>query len=302
MTGSVLTVGLSPSFERVLVFDDFTTGVVNRAKENYLFASGKAVNVTRVLKMLKTSSTNITYLPAKNAPLFLSLAEDEGITVKSVPASAVMRTCTTVIDRKKGQSTELVEECGKVEELLSDRILDLFRSEAPHHSAIVISGKKAPGFKDDLIPQMVKNAGEKGLLTILDIRGADLLRSLEYSPSLIKPNLSEFCDTFSLKYRGDDDETIKEDIERMMREIYRKYGTMTLVTRGSSSIFSFDGSLFIETDVEKVDAVNTIGCGDTLTAGVTYMLMGGKSLKEAAEYGALLAGRKARSTTFYFDL
>lgn len=302
MTASVLTVGLSPAFERVLVFDDFTPGVVNRAKENYLFASGKAVNVSRVLKMLRRDSTNITYLPDENAPLFLSLAEKEGITIKSIPASTVMRTCTTVIDRKRRQSTELVEECGKVEELLSDRILDLFRSEAPHHSALVISGKKAPGFKDNLIPQMVKEAGERGLMTILDIRGSDLLRSLEYSPSLIKPNLSEFCDTFGLEYRGDDDETIKEDIERMMREIYRKYGTMTLVTRGSSSILSFDGSLFIETDVEKIDAVNTIGCGDTLTAGMTHMLMEGKSLKEAAEYGALLAGSKARSTTFYFDL
>ncbi len=302
MLDSVLTIGLSPAFERILVFDDFTPGRVNRAKEKYIFASGKALNVTRVLKMLNRDCVNLTFLSKENGELFLSLAEKEGLCIKALSSSTRNRTCTTIIDRNKREATELVEESEEVEESLSNQILELFKEEVKHHSALVLSGTKAPGLSDSLIPEIVKESRERGLMTILDIKGKDLKESLKYSPSLIKPNLFEFSSTFGLAYSGDDDNETKRDVERIMRDIYAEYHTMTIISRGSSSILSYDGDNFCETKVEKVEAINPIGCGDTLTAAVTHALLEGKTLKKAIEYGSVLASRKALSQTFIFEL
>ena len=43
---------------------------------------------------------------------------------------------------------------------------------------------------------MTEKAVEKGVKTVLDIRGKDLELALDAGPRVIKPNLSEFCRTF----------------------------------------------------------------------------------------------------------
>ncbi len=300
----VLTIGLNPAFEHIYVFSSFNEGEVNRVKEQYLFASGKGINATRVFNLLGDNALNLTQLGGAKKDEFLTLAENEHIFLKYVESNCDIRTCTTLVNAAKGTSTELVEESDRVGEDTSSRFMELFLKEKEKRDAVVISGSKAPGYNKWLIPSIVNECKLDDIKVILDIKGEDLIESLKYSPYLIKINFQEFVQTFRLgevKENENDDE-IKRKALCLMKDLYAEYGTMTLISRGNLSSLYFDATEEGEIETEKVNAVNTIGCGDALTAAVTHYLLKGKSLKEAATLGSHIATKAAESPTFNFQL
>lgn len=294
---SVLTIGLSPAFERILVIPDFEVNTVNRSVRQYLYASGKGVNVTRALGRMGRDAVNITHLGKAGEKDFLALAEKEGIRIRYVESNSFIRTCTTVIDENNETSTELVEESWRVEDGISKSIYSLFLEEVEHHKTVTISGTKAPGYSPSLIPDIVRECSRRNKITVLDIKGEDLVSSLKYSPTVIKPNLEEFALTFNLS--GDD---IKPETERIMKRIYSDYGTMSVLSRGGEPLWYFDGNAIGEIEIPRVKVRNTIGCGDTLTAVMTHFILEGLSLREALVEAVRAAGSKAGNTTFDFDL
>ncbi len=301
---SVLTIGLAPTFQKVLVFPCLKENEVNRCSSHTCTASGKAVNVTRVLTRLGRRAVNITQLGGPRVREFLALAEEEGIEIRYFLSSAPIRTCTTLINEENGTSTELVEEASPVENEASEKLFSLFEEEIGKHSALVISGTKAEGYSPGLVPSFVKRSSEEGKLVVLDIKGKDLVESLRYRPSVIKPNLPEFCSTFSIA-RGvleeDENETLRDEVEKKMRELHEKYGVMTVISRGKYPAWVFDGIDFsaIENTL-SLPVVNTTGCGDTLTAVMTHHLLSGLSLKKAVREAMKAAEKKASRRTFDF--
>lgn len=294
---SVLAVCLSPTFQRMLVFPSFAENEVNRSTQVLEIASGKGINVSRVLNLLGRPCTNLIQLGGRRVPEFLDLCLQDGLDVVYLPVEADIRTCTTVINEKDHTSTELVEEARTVEENDSDRFFSLFLSLVDRYDAVVIAGTKAEGFSPDIYPRMVEEAKKRGKMVILDIKGQDLKDALEKSPTVIKPNLSEFTTTFlpdrAVSENGES-EDMKDEVERMLREIYRKYGTASIITRGKYDTWCFDGNEFSTVSNRVVlPVVNTIGCGDTLTASVTHALLEGMALKDAVQFGMDNAARKA---------
>ena len=72
-----------------------------------------------------------------------------------------------------------------------------------------------------------------------------------------------------------------------------KYGTKSVITRGRFDTWVFDGEdLRIVANID-VPVVNTIGCGDTLSACMTASLLRGNSLIESVRYGMEKATQKA---------
>lgn len=301
---SVLTIGLNPAFERVYIFPSLKEGEVNRAKEKYIFASGKGINTSRALNILGRTNTNITHLGGYIREEFLSLARRENIDIEWVDSRSEIRTCTTLVNKKKGLSTELVEESNPVKEGTSLLIYNLFQNKVQNYKAVIISGSKAGGYEEWLIPAIVKECGKYGIKTVLDIRKDDLISSLKYRPYLVKINLSEFAETFNLGLIDENENNgeIKKKAHSIMKELYSTYGTMTLISHGGFSSLYYDGEEEGEIECEKIKAVNTIGCGDTLTAAVTHYLLLGKSLKEAAKEGMHVATLAAANATFNFSL
>ena len=301
MTDSVLTIGLAPTFQKVLVFPSLRENEVNRSAVHTLVASGKAINVTRVLTKLGREAVNITQLGGPRVDEFVSLCRAEGIAVRYFISAAETRTCTTLINEEKGTATELVEEANEVEAEASSRLFSLFEEEEEKHTAVIISGTKAKGYSDTLIPDIVRRCREKGKLTVLDIRGKDLINSLPCRPTIIKPNLCEFCSTFGIT-GGDDNEDTEKAVCDKMHELYEEYGIMSVITRGKRPTWCFDGKKFctIENTL-TLPVVNTVGCGDTLTGVMTHHLLNGDFLSAAVGKGMEAAERKASHRTFEFQ-
>jgi 1-phosphofructokinase family hexose kinase len=298
---SFLTVCLNPTLQKILRFSSIIPGDVNRTGDHRLDVSGKGINVTRVLTQLGKKAVHLTQLGGVMRPMFLSLCEQDGLSVEWAESNSEIRFCYTMLTDSDGGVTELIEESQAVGAGTEERLLEKFDAlvGAQNFSYLIISGTKAEGFSDTLIPAMVRKAKEKGLKVILDVKGKDLTESLQFAPDIIKPNLFEFAATFALELIKDnkliaDNEAAQERIKSIALDVAKKYNCRIILTNGSRKILAVEGNNFFETDIQPVKAVNTTGCGDAFTAGLSAALDDGadfrSAINEGSRCGALNAG------------
>jgi len=278
---------MNPTLQKTLVFSGLVTDSVNRTGEYRLDASGKGVNVCRVLTQLGKEACHLTQLGGTLRPLFLELCDRDGLSVEWVESASPIRFCYTLIDKEQKTVTELVEESEKVGTHTGERLFEMFLKLIPDYSVLIISGTKAKGFSDNLIPEMVHTARERGCRIILDVRGQDLLKSLPFGPNLVKPNLYEFISTFAPELLTEKNtDTVKKTIGKIWAELYEKYPCALVLTRGAEPLWYAEKGELEEYAFEKVEPLNTTGSGDAFTAGLAAALEEGASLLDAVAEGA----------------
>ena len=290
---SFLTVCLNPTLQKTLRFPSIYPGTVNRTGVHRLDASGKGINVTRVLTQLGKKAMHLTQLGGGLRPLFLSLCEEDGLSVLWAESKSQIRFCYTLLSDSDGAVTELIEESETVGDGTEGRLLERFDdilALTADLSWVIISGTKAAGFSDALIPAMTQRAKEKGLKVILDIKGKDLTESLKYKPDIVKPNLFEFAADFAPELIKDNeliaiDDVAKEQIKSAVLDMARKNKCRVILTNGSRRIFAADSDGFFEIEFQPVKTVNSTGCGDAFTAGLAAALEDGEVFREAINDG-----------------
>ncbi|MDR2759145.1 MAG: PfkB family carbohydrate kinase [Spirochaetaceae bacterium] len=295
---SYLSVCMNPTFQKTLCFSTIVGNTVNRTGNHRLDIGGKGANTCRVLTQLGKSAVHLTQLGGPTRSLYLEMCQQDGVTVQWVESGSPIRFCYTLINKGDESITELVEESDPVDSGTEQRILDRYMELLPEQGLIIISGAKARGFSDALVPLMVRRAKEIGKGVLLDLRGTDLLRSLEYRPDLIKPNLFEFAQTFAPDLIRnneimDDEKRVKAGIREICRELCEKYQCRIVLTRGAKAVWLAEGDRFSESAFEPVKPVNSVGSGDAFTAGLAAALGDGASLEDAAAQGIRCGGLNA---------
>jgi tagatose 6-phosphate kinase len=299
-----LTVCLNPTLQKTLRFSSIYPGTVNRTGVHRLDASGKGINVARVLTQLGKKAMHLTQLGGELCPLFLSLCEKDKLSVQWAESGSQIRFCYTLISDADGalpngsDVTELIEESEAVSAGTEERLLEKFDDILAHTtdlSWVIISGTKAAGFSDAVIPSMTQRAKEKGLKVILDIKGKDLTESLKYQPDIVKPNLFEFAADFAPELIKNNeltaiDDSAKERIKSAVLDMAQKNKCAVILTNGSRKIIAaasdkMSANEFFEIEIQHVKALNSTGCGDAFTAGLAAALGNGAGFREAISEG-----------------
>ena len=294
----ILVVCLNPTFQRTMVFENFLEGEVNRSGHYRFDASGKGVNVARIIAQLGGKPIHITHVGGSRMDEFIHMVKADGIEVFWTDSQSPIRTCTTIIHANKETTTELVEEPIAVSSGTDKKIRALFTEALKEVATVVISGTRTSGYSPSLYPDFVKEAKEAGKRVILDVKGSDLVDSLTFGVDLVKPNLSEFATTFIpglMVLEQEDSSDIRGKIQRKLEQLHTQYGTAILLTRGAYAVWLQDDTGFSEIPIEQVKAVNTIGCGDAVTAGIAYSLTNGDSFYEAVKIGLACGVANARN-------
>lgn len=281
-----LAVCLNPTLQKTLAFSSVDRDAVNRTARHSLDASGKGVNVTRVLTQLGRSAAHLTQLGGVFRPVFLDLCARDGLDVRWVDSGSDIRFCYTVLEEGDAMVTELVEESLPVSPATEENILDLFEHASAGVGTVVISGTKAAGFSDRVVPRMTEIAKARGSRVILDVRGVDLLGSLRFGPDIIKPNLREFLTTYLPAAVDAEPDTLKEQVADIAGRVAREAGCTVVLTRGASAVWAHDGKRFSDFEVASIRPVNTTGSGDAFTAGFAAVWTDGGSLAAAIAEGA----------------
>jgi len=172
----IITVCLNPVLQKTLFLDDFIPGQVNRCTNNFLDAAGKGIHTSRVLSQLSNKVVHINQTGGRFRRIFTDLCTNELFSLISINSKTDIRYCYTIIkpecksetsadstssSKSSNMITELVEEGFPVDSDTGKKVLQAFKSRIKKSRALLISGTKAPGFSDDIFPEMVAIAAEQ---------------------------------------------------------------------------------------------------------------------------------------------
>lgn len=272
----ILAVGLNPAMQKTLVLDHLWENEVNRTAISRFDVSGKGMNVARILAQSTARVIYLSHAGGLFRERFMQMAREEGVDARLVDSRSEIRICSTLIDRERKAVTEIVEESERVSPETENQVKSRYLTALGEVDTVTISGTKAPGYSDDIIPWMVFEARERNLHVVLDIQGADLRGCLPHRPTIIKPNLKEFAQTLFpntlFPEHADPNTKQLEMITEKMRELWHDHGIVTILTRGERPLrICLDGEVE-EIAVDRVEPVNPIGSGDAFTAALALGL------------------------------
>ena len=294
----ILAAGLSPAWQQILVFDQFTRGEVNRAVETCACASGKVINVGFALTALGAKSRTLSVLGGRSGALIEAEFAASGVPARWIRDPATTRTCTTIIERSTGEITELVENAAMIEAASCDAFVDALRDEAQTAEWIVLSGSLPPiegrSTNRTLYREMLEaishgpaESARPRSRVILDARGPEMVECLSSRPFLVKPNREELGMTVGRKINDE------ASLIRAMRELNSVGAEWVLVTHGGREVWLSSMTELWRFTPPQISVVNAIGCGDCFTAGMTASLAEGGDLPTAVRYGIAAAGDNA---------
>jgi tagatose 6-phosphate kinase len=288
----ILCVGGTPAMQRTLLFDRLDVGEVNRAREVRVTASGKVTNAARAVTVLGGQALLLTFLGGDSGRFVARELEAAGVPHEPVWMDTPTRVCATLVE-ESGRVTELVEEGGAVP---GEKAADLERlalEKLREAGALCLIGSLPPGVPEDLYAVLAKAARDVGMPALVDAQKGLLHAALEARPFLVKPNLEETANTLDLPL-SDDGEADARKAASALREAGAEWALVS-TGRAGSVLAGPDGEWRVEPP--RVEAVNPIGSGDVMAAGLLQALTRGASVPDAAVYGTACAAANVLTPT-----
>jgi len=277
--------------QRTLVFSRVEIDAVNRAVEVYETASGKSLNVARVLHTLGQEVLASGFVGGDSGRFIRAELSAAEIAHDFVSVTPKTRTCVTMIDQATGATTELVEESKQVDAAAWDALRGTIQSHLRSAKLVVLSGSLPPGAPRDFYRWCIERANESGAAVIVDAAGEPLRLALVAGPMIVKPNRSELAKTLGIAIETD--AALRDAIKRLV-ESGAKWA---VITEGKAGAVISDGEQFWRFRAPVVKAINPIGSGDSLAAGIACGIARGQDMLDAVKLGIACGAANAETIT-----
>lgn len=269
------------TFERVLIDQ------VNRATTVAEYASGKSINVARVLHTLGDDALATGFLGGDSGKFIRDDLAAGGVANDFVSVAPSTRMCITVIDRSTGHATELVEESKEVEKPAWVKLRTRIAELVPRAKLMVLSGSLTPNAPQDFYAWCANRATDAAINAIVDASGEPLRRALASRPFVVKPNRAELAKTLDTPLESDD------ALRHAIRRLIAMGPQWAVVTAGKDPAVVSDGARFWRIIAPPVKAISPIGSGDALAAGLASALSRGQRMPDAARLGVACGAANA---------
>ena len=284
----IFCICLNPAVDMTCRMDaSFRAGGVNRLTEMMPFAGGKGVNVARFLRQFGADVCISGFLGGANGKVIEGVLEAEGA-----------ECCFTMVRGNTRCNRNIIDSAGNVTEVLEsgpfvgpDQILsfmETFQDRLNDAEILIISGSVPQSVPSDIYATMLKIAAAKKVPAIIDTTGGSLRAAMKECPMMIKPNLSEFTSYLGKDISGRDDA-----IKAMDDLIYQKKASSILLSRGRDGLIYSNREIRICAEGIKLNAVNTVSCGDAAVAGYAYSYIRGADIRECVSQALLWSASAA---------
>lgn len=285
----ITTVTMNASLDKAYFMKNvIENGTVMRVDSARTSAGGKGVNVARAASLCgaKVQATGLT--GGFNGQQLEALLDKDGIPHRFCHVEGETRCCINILDEGYG-STEYLEPGCEVSESEEEKFMKMFPDVIRESDVVTISGSLPRGMKKDIYGRMIAIAKEMGKMVILDTSGETLKKGILSCPTLVKPNQDEIEQIFDVKIHS------KEEVIRYAKKIHETGIPYVVISLGK------DGALLVCEDgiyqgrPPKVEAVNTVGCGDSMVGAFAVAFERKYAPKDALRYAVAVAAANAIS-------
>ncbi|BBL79654.1 tagatose-6-phosphate kinase [Rubrobacter xylanophilus] len=263
----ILTVTLNAAVARTLVVPNLSLGHRHRARESAVLAGGKGINVARSLRALGVPVIATGFAGGRNGD-----AIRDGLSAAAIPFDLIeikgqSRTSIALIDPMGQTQTEINEYGPEVEPGEQAEFRRHFGQLLEYATAVVFAGSLPPNMEEAFLVELVEEARERGLYTVVDSTPTVLKAALKAGPSLVSPNQHEAESVVGFDFIEEED--YLRGLARLV-EMGARHACITS-REGHSYLTTRDGVLSARAPM--VERVSTIGSGDAYLAGLLAGLL-----------------------------
>jgi len=297
----LITVTMNPAIDRVIEIEKFAIGRVSTARLLGWYPGGKGINVARVLAKLGTRCIATGFVGEAELAMFeehLARVGEGRAVMQLLRVRGQTRTNLTIMDPVMDTETHIREEGFRVYTDDVRRMSSKVGMLAREDSLIVFGGSLPPGASLGDFRTMLHVCADQGARVVVDMNEAAMAALREEPLWMVKINAAELAG-FSGMPTDTQDAALAA--ARRVSTIGGGMVKNVIVTRGA------DGALMVGEDLREGEwlsakvavhparIVNTLGCGDSLLAGVLHAWVRSEIWREALRFGVATATATAVS-------
>ncbi len=291
----ILTVTLNAAIDKRYVVEEFKVGEVNRVKECAYVPGGKGLNVSKPAAVAGAEVVATGFVGGHAGNYIEASLKDYHVKSAFYHLEAESRSCINIWDEKNCVQTEFLEPGFTVTESEFQGFVEEFKELVKKADVVAMSGSVPKGLDGTAYQKLVKVVKDAGKKVILDTSGKLLEMGIEACPTMIKPNIDEIR-----MLTGKECNEIGEIIEAA-KEIHARGVEVVAVSLGADGSLAVSDEGVFRAIVPRIDAVNTVGCGDSMIAGFALGFAEGLDIEETLrKASAISAAAALREETGYF--
>ena len=283
----IYTVTFNPSLDYVVDVENFRPGLTNRTTKEAIYAGGKGINVSIVLKNLGYDSAALGFLAGFTGQEIKRLMEEQGVQADFIEVSeGFSRINMKLRSQEESEINGMGPAIGKQDIEKLYRKLDQLQDG----DVLVLAGSIPSVMPESMYMDIMKYLEDKDLKIAVDATRDLLLNVLKYHPFIIKPNNHELGEIFGVEIEN------KQEVIHYAKELQQRGATNVIVSMaGEGAVFvGEDGSVY-ESEAPKGKVVNSVGAGDSMVAGFLAGYMNTGDYKEAFKMGVCTGSASAFS-------
>ena len=291
----ILTVTLNAAIDKRYVVEGYQVEQVNRVKECSYVPGGKGLNVSKPAAIYGAEVVATGFVGGHSGNYIEDSLKPFGIKSEFYHVEAESRSCINIWDEINHVQTEFLEPGFTLTEKEFEGFEEKFRTLVTDAKVVTMSGSVPKGLDGTAYQRLVKIGKKAGKQVILDTSGKLLEMGIQAAPTLIKPNIDEIR-----MLTGKTCNDIAEIIDAA-KEIHKNGVKIVAVSLGADGSLAVGEEGTFRAEVPKIDAVNTVGCGDSMIAGFAVGMEEGLSLPEMLKKASAISAAAAmREETGFF--
>ncbi len=281
------TITLNPSLDYIVKVDSFKVDFLNRTEEEKIYAGGKGINVSIVLKNLGIENTALGYIAGFTGDEILRKIKSHGVNCDFIKLRNGFSRINVKL--KSDGETEINGSGPQITkqdlEALYDKLSNLDKGDY-----LILSGSIPNSVPDDIYEDIMSSLLDKEVEFIVDATKDLLLNVLKYKPFLIKPNHHELAEMFNVELKND------EDIVKYGKKLQEMGAKNVLISMaGDGAILLPENGEPMKKAVPKGKLKNSVGAGDSMVAGFLCGYLKNKDIYEAFKMGIATGSASAFS-------
>lgn len=274
----ILTITLNPTIDKSTSVGKIEPDSKLRCAAMKHEPGGGGINVSKALKKLGCTSKTLFPAGGYNGLMLKNLLQLEQIDAEVIPVEKETRENFVVLETTTNKQYRFNLPGEPTSIPLVEKVVEYIQANPFEY--IIASGSLLPGMKEDAYAQLAQAAAAVGSKFILDTSGPALGAAVSKGVYLLKPNIGELAKLCGIQWLELD------GVEAAARSLIEK-GAVTLVAVSMGK----DGAMLVSKEstykviAPQVEKRSTVGAGDSMVAGMVYMLSLGKPLEEVIRFG-----------------